>query len=196
MTTEEIKELSRIEGEYRVRASNLIKYDDVMDVLEYAKAAAVIDFIRKDLKKIVADAVKEAVGTLNSDRKPVCQGDTAFQDFSKLHLINYKPKELFPIDETGKHPIASNTYKGQYRFRAKLSLMGIVYFEEIQGYLTDSPIGEPYKLLVNGKWMECPKNFTAYDFAGLSEDMKLLGLDFQSSPMKALDEAWKKANEP
>ena len=192
MTTEEIEELSRLEEVYRVKSYNQTNYDDTVLIVRNTKAAAVIDFIRKDLKKIVADAVKEAVGTLNSDKKPVHPDESALDDLDETLYGKCKEKEFFPIDLSGGHPIASTSYEGRNKYRYKLLRMGITHYEEIHGYLTDSPIAAPYSLLVNDKWLECPRDFTAYDFAGLSEDMKLLGFDFQSSPMKALDDAWKK----
>lgn len=192
MTPEEIRELGDLSCKYFNEISEIYSKMPLGYRDSLSNIATTIDFIRKDLKKIVTDAVKEAVGTLNSDRKPVYHDDTALQDFLKLHLVNYKPKEVFPKDETGKHPIASNSYEGQYRYRAKLSVMGITHYEDIHGYLTDSLIAGPYSLLVNDEWLECPKNFTAYDFAGLSEDMKLLGLCFYRFPMKKVEESRKK----
>jgi hypothetical protein len=58
MTTEEIKELAQIEREYRKIAYKFVNPDDGYELTQYFKAAAVIDFIRKDIKSIVADAVK------------------------------------------------------------------------------------------------------------------------------------------
>jgi len=206
MTPEEIRELGDLSCKYFNDISGIYSKMPVGYRDSISNMATTIDFIRKDFKKIVADAVKEAVstavkeavGTLNSDREPVYPGDTALQDFLKLHLLNYKPNELFPIDETGKHPIASTSYEGRNKYRAKLLRMGITHYEDIHGYMTDSPIAAPYSLLVNDEWVECPRDFMASDFAGLSEDMKLLGLCFYGFPMKKVEESRKKrkANEP
>lgn len=49
-----------------------------------AAIATIVEILRKDLKSIVADAVKDAVGTLNSNREPAYQGDNSLTTSVKL----------------------------------------------------------------------------------------------------------------
>lgn len=190
MTPEEIRELGDLSCKYFNDISEIYSKMPVGYRDSLSNIATLIDFIRKDLKKIVADAVKEAVGTLNSDRKPVYPYESALDTLG----------EKLYVDDTGKHPIVASYYYCRNNYRNKLLRMGITHYEDIHGYITDSPIAAPYSILVNDTWMECPSNFTDYDFAGLSEDMKLLGLDFYSFsfPMKKVEESSnkRKANEP
>lgn len=130
MSPEEIKELSRLEECYKVKASNLTKYDDVMELLQYAKAAAVIDFIRKDLKCIVDNAVKDA---LSKGDEKLYDDPNYSNEFAELDDDIQEPSEELIIDSKRRHPMGDTSFHLGCT-RVFLEAYGVVYLEDIKGY--------------------------------------------------------------